>query len=211
MRVLVACEESQAVCIAFRERGHEAYSCDIQPCSGGHPEWHIQDDVLKHLNDGWDMMIAFPPCTYLSTIGMNWQNRIPGRKEKTEQAIEFVKALWSAHVGRIAIENPIGVLNTRWRKPSQIIEPYYFGDPEKKATCLWLKGLKRLNGTTPFAKKPEPSHVYANGRKQYFGARLGDKLRYSPDRGKMKSKTFPGIARAMAEQWGSLDRALINH
>lgn len=210
MRVLVACEESQEVCKAFRSLGHEAYSCDVQECSGGHPEWHIQDDVLNHLSDGWDMMIAFPPCTYLCTAGQACKTRDNVWDEREAQsvlAIEFVKSLYYSLIPKVCIENPVGILSTRWRKPDQIIEPYFFGDHEKKPTCLWLKGVPRLNGRIHVALDrkafaPQPTHIYPSGRKAYFGQRIGDKYRNSPDRGKMKSKTFPGIARAMAEQWG---------
>ncbi len=204
MKILVACEESQAVCKAFRARGHEAYSNDLQECSGGHPEWHLQMDVFEAINlKGWDLVIAFPPCTFLCTAGQACKtrdNKWDEREAETAKAIEFVKKIY-ASVSKIAIENPVGVLSSRWRKPNQIIEPYYFGDQEKKPTCLWLKGLRRLNATTPFAPKPIPTHIYPSGRKQYFGQRVGDKFRFSKDRGKMKSKTFPGIAAAMAAQW----------
>lgn len=210
MRVLVACEESQTVCKAFRERGHEAFSCDVQECSGGRPEWHIQDDVLSHLNDGWDMMIAFPPCTYLCTAGQACKTRDniwDEREAKSALAIDFVKTLYYSAIRKVAIENPVGILSSRWRKPNQIIEPFFFGDQERKPTCLWLKNLQRLNGhfdvaVNRGAYEPKPTHVYPSGRKEYFGQRVGNQYRNSPDRGKMKSKTFPGIASAMAEQWG---------
>lgn len=210
MKVLVACEESQEVCKAFRALGHEAYSCDLQECSGGHPEWHIQDDVTFHLNEGWDLMVAFPPCTYLCTAGQACKTRDnvwDEREAETVKAIALVKALFYSDIKKVAIENPVGVLSSRWRKPSQIIEPYYFGDQDKKPTCLWLKGLPRLNGRLEVARNlnehtPKPYKIFPSGRKAYFGQLVGDKYRNSPDRGKMKSKTFPGIARAMAEQWG---------
>jgi site-specific DNA-cytosine methylase len=206
MKVLVACEESQEVCKAFRARGHEAYSCDLQECSGRHPEWHLQMDVFQAIAlEDWDIMIAFPPCTYLCTAGQACKTRDnvwDEREAETAKAIEFVKRLYYSDIQKVAIENPVGVLSSRWRKPNQIIEPYYFGDQEKKTTCLWLKGLTRLNATTPDAPKPLPTHVYPSGRKEYFGQRVGNKYRFSKDRGKMKSKTFPGIAKAMADQWG---------
>lgn len=203
MRVLVACEESQTVCKAFRERGHEAFSCDIQECSGGHPEWHIHDDVIYHLNEGWDLMIGHPPCTYFSRAGFHFIYKKPERKEQLEKAFEFVKALWNAPIERIALENPIGWLNTNWRKPSQTIHPWYFGDGEMKETCLWLKNLPRLNGLTEIAMnpakfhpKPESSRIGSDGKmkNKYFMSRAKN--------AKERSKTFPGIARAMAEQWG---------
>lgn len=206
MKVLIACEESQTVCKAFRALGHEAYSCDILPCSGGHPEWHIKDDVLNHLNDGWDMMIAHPPCTYFSRAGIQFIHKQPGRMEKLLKAFEFVRKLWNADIPCIAIENPIGWLNTNWRKPSQIIHPWYFGDGEMKETCLWLKNLQRLNGWPEIAMnrakhhpKPESSRIGSDGKmkNKYFMQRAGN--------AKNRSKTFPGIARAMAEQWGKIE------
>lgn len=203
MKVLVACEESQIVCMAFRERGHEAFSCDLQECSGGHPEWHIQDNVIYHLNRGWDLMIAHPPCTYFSRAGYHFIYKKPERKEQLEDAYKFVLALWQAPIEKIGLENPIGWLNTNWRKPSQTIHPWYFGDGEMKETCLWLKGLPRLNGLVEIAMdrskyhpKPEKSRIGSDGKmkNKYFMSRAKN--------AKERSKTFPGIARAMAEQWG---------
>src|SRR5574343_1160789 len=205
MKVLIACEESQAVCIAFRERGHEAYSCDILPCSGGHPEWHIQDDILKHLNDGWDMMIAFPPCTHLAVSGARHfeQKRKDGWQQ---QGIDLFMAMINAPIEKIAVENPVGIMSSLYRQPDQIIQPYYFGDPFQKTTCLWLKNLP------PLYHNPEPNlfddkvtHVgkgemfeYPNGKKfpKWMYEAFGD--------GNARSKTFQGIARAMAEQWSEL-------
>jgi hypothetical protein len=186
MKILVACEESQVVTIAFRERGHEAFSCDILPCSGGHPEWHIQDDVLRHL-EGWDMMIAFPPCTDLAVSGARWFNekREDGRQAK---AITFFMALVTAPVKRSAIENPIGIMSSFYCKPDQIIQPWQFGHGETKATCLWLKNLPKLRPTD-----------IVDGREQRVW-----KMAPSTDRALLRSKTFPGIANAMAEQWGQL-------
>lgn len=209
MRVLVACEESQEVCKAFRAKGHEAFSCDLQPCSGGHPEWHIQDDVVYHLSDGWDLMIAHPPCTFLSRIGMQHKSRseeIKAYREHEEiKAIRFVLQLWHCPIPKVCIENPVGRLNTQWRKPSQIIHPYYFGDNEMKETCLWLRGLTRLNGLSHIDRirdKPKPtrSRIGADGKikNEYFCYRMDSRKGAA----KLKSKTFPGIAKAMAEQWG---------
>jgi hypothetical protein len=209
MRILVACEESQVVCKAFRERGHEAYSCDIQECSGGHPEWHICDDVTYHLSSGWDLMIAHPPCTFLSRIGMQHKSRseeIKAYREDQElKAIRFVKLLWHCPIPKVCIENPVGRLNTQWRKPSQIVHPYYFGDGEMKETCFWLRGLSRLNGLTTIDRirdKPKPmgSRIGADGKVKniYFCSVMDNKKGAA----KLKSKTFPGIAKAMAEQWG---------
>jgi len=140
MRVLVACEESQVVCIAFRNKGHEAYSCDLIPCSGGHPEWHIQDDVLKHLNDDWDMMIGHPPCTYLSfAANRSWND--PGRIYKRLEALKFFADLWEAPIPSICLENPKSCASPVISKYSQVVQPYYFGDPFLKTTWLWLKNF----------------------------------------------------------------------
>lgn len=189
---------------AFRARGHEAYSCDLQYCSGGHPEWHIMHDAVEVAYSGcWDLMVAFPPCTYLCSAGQACKTRDnvwAEREAETAKALSLVLRLYNAPILRVAIENPVGVLSSRFRKPNQIIEPYFFGDQEKKPTCLWLKDLPRLNGD-PSAKKPEPTHIYPSGRKEYFGQRVGNKYRFSKDRGKMKSKTFPGIAACMARTW----------
>ena len=153
MKILVACEESQAVTIEFRKLGHEAYSCDIEPCSGGHPEWHLQQDVVPLLKEKWDMIIAFPPCTYLTVTGNRWFNverygeKAIKRHKDREKAIEFFMLFVNADCPRIAIENPVGVMSTNYRKPDQIIQPYEFGDPFEKKTCLWLKGLPLLKPT----------------------------------------------------------------
>ena len=198
MKILVACEESQIVTKAFRAKGHEAFSCDIIPCSGGHPEWHIQDDVLKHLNNGWDMMIAHPPCTYLTISANKWYKDQPPRKSGTlvgaarrearEEAVEFFMQLMTADIERIAVENPIGVMSTRYRKPDQVIQPWQYGHGETKATCLWLKNLPVL----------QPTNV-VDGREQRM-----HRLPNTPERAKLRSKTFPGIAEAFADQWGVL-------
>lgn len=199
MRVLVACEESQEVCKAFRARGHDAYSCDIQPCSGGHPEWHIQDDVLKHLY-GWDLIIAHPPCTYLCVTGNRWFNFEYGDDAKKRyvyryKAICFFLQIAFAPCDKICIENPIGIMSTAWRKPDQIINPYMFGDPYEKKTALWLKGLLPLISTE--LVQPPPRQVLSSGKTMPFWySNCGG------NRQKNRSKTFPGIAKAMAEQWG---------
>jgi site-specific DNA-cytosine methylase len=208
MRVLIACEESQAVCIEFRKRGHEAFSCDILPCSGGHPEWHLQQDVFEVINQGWDMMIAFPPCTHLAVSGAAWfeQKRKDGRQQ---QGIDFFLAICNAPIRKIAVENPVGIMSKIYRKPDQIIQPYYFGDKFQKTTCLWLKNLTPLQHfarTDLFAERI--THVDRGAIKEYkSGKRMpewyADAFKLKKDeRAKMRSKTFPGIARAMAEQWG---------
>lgn len=220
MRVLVACEESQAVCKAFRERGHEAYSCDIIPCSGGHPEWHIHGDALKLINgrctfrtmDGiehsvngkWDLLIAHPPCTYLTVTGNRWFNverygeKAVQRKKYREDAIKFFMAFANADCDKIAIENPIGVMSTEYKKPDQVIHPYMFGDPERKGTCLWLKGLQNLIPTNIV----EPLIIkYKNGKGTDSPWHMETMKLPPTERAKARSKTFPGIAKAMAEQW----------
>lgn len=182
-RVLVACEESQAVTKEFRVLGVEAYSCDFEPCSGGHPEWHIQGDVLPLLKEEWDMVIAFPPCTDLASSGARWfkEKQADGRQQKSiEFFLQFTKI-----PSKWAIENPIGIMSTKFRKPDQIIQPWQFGHGETKATCLWLNGLPPLKATQVVA-----------GRQPRIW-----KMAPSPHRAKMRSKTFPGIARAMAVQW----------
>jgi len=204
MRILIACEESQSVCKAFREKGHEAYSCDILPCSGGHPEWHIQGDVLEQLDKGWDMIIAHPPCTYLTVTGNRWFNverygdKAIQRANDREESIEFFMKLANAKCDKIVIENPIGIMSTKWRKPNQIIQPYQFGHPEAKKTALWLKGLPLLKHT----KIVEPEYIeYKSGKRMAKWYAEAWKLP-KDERTKLRSKTFPGIAKAMAEQWG---------
>lgn len=184
MRILVACEESQAVTIELRRLGHEAYSCDIQECSGGHPEWHLQQDVTPLLREKWDMIIAFPPCTDLAVSGARWfpQKRADGRQQRS---IEFFMQFVNADCQKVAIENPIGIMSSEYRKPDQIIQPWMFGHGETKATCLWLKGLPPLT----------PTNI-VGGREQRVW-----RMAPGPERAKQRSKTFPGIARAMAEQW----------
>ena len=206
MKVLVACEESQEVCKEFRKLGHEAYSCDIQDCSGGHPEWHIKQDVIPLLNEKWDMIIAFPPCTFLTVTGNRWFNverygeKAFQRQKDREVAIKFFMAFANADCERIAIENPIGVMSTYYRKPNQIIHPYLFGDPERKATCLWLKGLPELKPTNIV----EPNIIsYKNGKGTDSPWHMNTMCLPKEERAKLRSKTFPGIAKAMAEQWGS--------
>ena len=193
MKVLVACEESQAVTIEFRKLGHEAYSCDIVECSGGHPEWHLQEDVLPLLEKEWDMIIAFPPCTDLAVSGAAWfeQKRKDGRQQAS---IEFFMKFANAKCEKIAIENPVGIMSTQWRKPDQIIQPYEFGHMEQKKTCFWLKGLPKLVGTENVKEEMMLLPKKERERMHYMYP--------GPERAKLRSKTFPGIAKAMAEQWG---------
>lgn len=200
MRILVACEESQAVTIELRKLGHEAWSCDLLPCSGGHPEWHVQGDVFEAMHFVWDMMIAFPPCTDLAVSGAAWfeQKRKDGRQQKS---IQFFMDLVNLDIPKIAIENPVGIMSTHYRKPDQIIHPYYFGDPYQKKTCLWLKNLPKLThdpkdhvGKGEFVEWVDKNGKVKRMAKWYNDARSGD-------HGHKRSKTFPGIAKAMAEQW----------
>ena len=220
-KVLVACEESQAVCKAFRERGFEAYSCDIQECSGGHPEWHIKGDVLpllngnceftttdgvKHRMDGkWDLIIAHPPCTYLCMSGQKHCNiEVYGEKAKQrilerDAAVKFFMEFVNADCKHIAIENPVGVMSRYYRKADQYIQPWQFGHPNSKKTGLWLKGLPKLEPT----KIVEPEyHISGTGRKWDKWFWESSLIQDLEERSKFRSKTFPGIAKAMAEQWG---------
>lgn len=205
MKVLIACEESQRVCIAFREKGHEAYSCDIEPCSGGHPEWHIQDDVLKHLDEDWDLIIAHPPCTYLTVTGNRWFNiekygkKAIERCKLREEAIKFFLLIANAKCDKIAIENPVGIISSVWRRPDQIIQPYEYGHRITKRTCLWLKNLPKLKPTNIV----EPEYVICADGKRYSKVHVQTFSIQDPkERARERSKTFEGIAKAMAEQWG---------
>lgn len=220
MNVLVACEESQRVCKAFRARGHRAFSCDIIECSGGHPEWHIQDDVIPLLNghceftlqngqtdrqtDRWDLIIAHPPCTDLAVSGARWfaEKQKDFRQQK---AVAFFMHFVLANCDRIAVENPIGIMSKIYKKPTQIIQPWWFGDNYSKSTCLWLKGLEPLKPEV--TEQPEIEYVEwtdsKTGKKKRQDKLSAEALRLPPEeRAKMRSKTFLGIARAMAEQWG---------
>ena len=219
MKVLVACEESQEVCKAFRALGHEAYSCDIQEPSGGHPEWHILGDALKAIDGGavttmdgqthdvdkWDLLIAHPPCTYLTVTGNRWFNisRYGGkavqRYKDREDAIDFFMDFANADCEKIAIEKPVGIMSSEWRKPNQIINPWQFGDAFEKKTCLWLKGLPELKPTNIVEIPPRKRFDSGKSMPSWYAEAW-----HLPkeERAKLRSKTFPGIARAMAEQWG---------
>lgn len=246
MRVLIACEESQRVCTAFRERGHEAYSCDLVECSGGHPEWHIKGDVLRLLNpsnyfpyfydcirfrttdgflheikDKWDMIIAFPPCTHLAVSGARHfeKKRADGRQR---EGIEFFCQFLTADCDRIAIENPVGIISGDYikkhfpdlaekyglpKKPTQIIQPYEFGDRARKSTCLWLKGLPALTPTNAVDCGEIVGKGFSVGASLDMARDENGKIISwnDPRTAKIRSKTFPGIVDAMAEQWGGLD------
>lgn len=203
MKILVACEESQTVTKALRELGHEAFSCDLEECSGGHPEWHIQGDALIEAYSGkYDMMIAHPPCTYLTVTGNKWmkpefRDRFPDRPKQREDAIDFFIKLYNAPIDKIAIENPVGIMSTRFKKPTQYVHPYFFGDPHSKKTGFWLKGLDKLVKTN--VVEPE-MYTYKDGRKDPMWH--VESMKLSPkERTKARSKTFPGIAQEMAVQW----------
>jgi hypothetical protein len=203
MKILVACEESQAVTRELRRLGHEAYSCDIEPCSGGHPEWHLQQDVLPLLTEPWDMIIAHPPCTYLTVAGNKWfkpeyRDRFPDRLAQMKDAIEFFMKIAAAPAQKIAIENPVGRMSGAYRKPDQIIQPWQFGHPVRKATCLWLKNLPPL---VPACIVPYELDVFPSGNTQSKWHTETGHIKDKKERSKLRAKTFPGIARAMAEQW----------
>lgn len=205
MKVLVACEESQAVTIELRKLGHEAYSCDLLPCSGGHPEWHLQQDVVELLKEKWDMIIAFPPCTHLCVSGARHfeQKRKDGRQQ---QGIDFFMLFANADCPRIAIENPIGIMSNEWRKPNQIIQPWMFGDKFAKSTCLWLKGLPKLKPTNivekgEFIEWVDKKSGKTKRQAKWFFEAL-QKAKTSEERSILRSKTFPGVAKAIAYQYG---------
>ncbi|WP_324761488.1 hypothetical protein [Helicobacter cetorum] len=231
MKVLVACEESQTVTKELRALGHDAYSCDLLPCSGGHPEWHFQCDVFKiiekkggllqngdEVNDNleWDLMIAHPPCTFLSVSGAKWyyhpedkhlpiekrrpHPRFPNRAKDRQEALDFFIKIANAPIKKIAIENPVGIVNTQYKKPSQIIQPWQFGDEASKTTCLWLKNLPLLKPTKIVSQGERV--VLKSGKslpKWYSDALVIAKT--PEERRTLRSKTFQGIAKAMAEQW----------
>ena len=194
-RVLVACEESQAVTKELRAIGVEAFSCDIENCSGGHPEWHIHGDVIPLLKESWDMVVAFPPCTHLASSGARHfeQKRKDGRQQ---QGVEFFIRFAAINCEKVAIENPVGIMSTIFRKPDQIIQPWQFGHPEQKSTCLWLKGLPLLTATDDVKEPMMSLPIKIRQRIHYMSP--------SRDRSKQRSKTFLGIAKAMASQWGQL-------
>lgn len=226
MRVLVACEESQTVCKAFRARGHEAYSCDIQDCSGGHPEWHIKGDVLPLLNGNctfqtadththtqrgrWNLIIAHPPCTYLTVSGNRWFDESKygdaarQRKKDRDEAARFFLKFAKADCDRIAIENPIGWMNTHYREADQIIQPYFFGDPVRKGTCLWLKNLPPLVSTHDVKPKIINRQYGTYSGPAFYATDADGKILSwnDPLTAKIRSKTYQGIADAMADQWG---------
>ncbi len=200
-RVLVACEESQAVTIEIRKLGHEAYSCDLLPCSGGHTEWHLQHDVIELLSQDWDAIIAFPPCTHLAASGArHFAKKIADGRQ--QQGVDFFMVFANAKCDRVAIENPIGIMSRIYRKPDQIIQPWQFGDKFQKSTCLWLKGFNKLVATDIVEHGEFFEWTAKDGTKKrqpkWYADALGLK---GEERAKSRSKTFPGIAKAMATQW----------
>ena len=204
MRVLIACEFSGIVREAFRRRGHDAWSCDLLPTEI--PGHHIEGDILKILCGNWDMMIAHPPCTYLTLAGNKWmlpkfKDRFPNRKQQRQQAIDFFLEISNAPIDRIAIENPIGIMSTHYKRPSQIIQPHHFGVPIRKPTCLWLKNIPPLIST--LIDRPELD-VFPSGNTQSKWHTETGHIKDPIERSKTRSRTFPEIAEAMAEQWGSL-------
>lgn len=208
--ILIACEESQAITKAFRKLGYNAYSCDLLPCSGGHPEWHIQGDAFAEAYSGkYDMMIAHPPCTYLAVSGARWlYNKDGSRNEERWQnqaeALDFVRDLMTAPIKHIAIENPISVISSQIRKPDQIVHPYMFGDKASKSTCFWLKNLPKLEPTNIVEKGEFVEWIGKNGKKKrqakwYLDALANAKT--PEERRTLRSKTFQGMADAIAKQW----------
>lgn len=232
LNILIACEESQAVCKAFRKLGHNAYSCDLLACSGEHPEWHFNHDVTEVLNKtnlilqngkkasvkgAWDLMIGHPPCTYLAVSGAQWyyhpddknlpvekrrpHPKYPNRAKDREDGVNFFMLLANARIKRIAIENPVGIMSNRWRKPDQKIQPYEFGDPYSKGTCLWLKNLWTLHPSKETEDHGEKIFFKSGKSQPKWYSEALSKAKTPEERRTLRSKTFPGIARAMAEQW----------
>ena len=230
MKILVACEESQAVTKELRALGHEAFSCDLLACSGGHPEWHFNIDVFEIIKNkggilengdtafvsNWDMMIAHPPCTYLAVSGAQWyyhpedkhlptqerrpHPKFPFRANDRDEAVNFFKALWEADIERIAIENPIGIMSSKIGKPAQIVQPYMFGEEATKTTCLWLKNLPLLTPTKMVGKGERVTFGSGKSMPKWYADALV-KAKTAEERRNLRSKTFKGMAKAMAEQW----------
>lgn len=231
MKILVACEESQATTKALRALGHEAYSCDLLPCSGGHPEWHFNYDVFQVIDENggtlqngnivdnsqnWEMMIAHPPCTFLAVSGARWyyhpddshlptserrpHPRFPNRAADRDDAVEFFIKLCETPIEKIAVENPVGIISTKYRKPDQTVHPWMFGDEASKATCLWLKGLPKLEATDIVSKGERVVLSSGKSLPKWYSDAL-TKAKTTAERRTLRSKTFPGMAKAMAEQW----------
>tara|TARA_R110000803_G_C11843313_1_gene304877 strand:- start:42 stop:680 length:639 start_codon:yes stop_codon:yes gene_type:complete len=210
MRILVACEESQTITKELRKLGHKAFSCDLLPCSGGYPDWHYQQDVFEVIDKGWDMMIAHPPCTFLAVSGARWLYNKDGsrnleRWENQLKALQFVKKLMNAPIDKIAIENPISVISSNIRKPEQIIQPWQFGDKAQKSTCLWLKNLPKLTPTNIVDKGEFKEWICKKTgktkRQALWYLEALNKAKTPEQRRTLRSKTFKGMAEAMAKQW----------
>lgn len=215
-KVLIACEESQAITKEFRRLGHDAFSCDLLPCSGGHPEWHFQTSVFDIIDADWDLMIAHPPCTFMAGSSVQWLShpedrhlpyeerrphpKYPNRRQDLADSVEFVKALYNAPIPRVAIENPVGLLSSLWMKPTQIVQPYHFGDEATKTTCLWMKNLPLLEHTNVVGKGERTTFASGKSHPAWYAEALS-KAKTKEERQTLRSKTFPGMARAIAEQW----------
>jgi len=198
MKILVGCEESQAVTIELRKLGHEAYSCDILPCGGSHPEWHLQQDIFEVIDQDWDMGIFFPPCTHIAVSGSrHFAKKIADGRQ--QEAVDFFMKIANCKIPKIAIENPVGIMSSKWRKPDQIIQPCEYGDEAQKTTCIWLKGLPKLEPTNIVGKGE--FYISPSGKKlpKWYNHNVNNK----EDRQKSRSVTFEGIAKAMALQWTS--------
>ena len=206
MRILIACEESQTITKKFRELGHEAYSCDLLDCSGGKPEWHIKGDAIAEAYSGkYDMMIAHPPCTFLSVSGARWMYNKDGsvnqeRLENQNKALAFVQKLMDSPIKRIAVENPVSVISTKIRKPNQIVQPYMFGDEATKTTCLWLKNLPLLVPTNIVGKGEKVFYKSGKSHPKWYADALSNS-KTPEERRTLRSKTFEGMAKAISQQW----------
>lgn len=206
MKILIACEESQTITNLYREKGYEAYSCDILDCSGGNPQWHLKGDALTYAYSGdFNMMIAHPPCTYLAVSGARWMYNKDGsvnqeRLSNQNKALDFVKKLMNAPIDRIAVENPVSVISSKIRKPDQIVHPYWFGDKASKSTCLWLKNLPLLTATNMVDKGEKVYYKSGKSHPKWYADALA-KSKTPEERRKLRSKTFKGMAKAITEQW----------
>tara|TARA_R100000781_G_scaffold24008_3_gene17745 strand:+ start:14100 stop:14723 length:624 start_codon:yes stop_codon:yes gene_type:complete len=206
MKILIACEESQTITNLFRAKGYEAYSCDLLDCSGGNPQYHYKGDALVYAYSGqFDMMIAHPPCTFLAVSGARWMYNKDGsvnqeRLLNQRKALEFVRLLMNAPIEKIAIENPVSVISTKIRKPDQIVQPYWFGDEARKTTCLWLKNLPLLKPTNIVGKGEQVVYKSGKSHPKWYAEAL-TKAKTPEERRRLRSKTFPGMANAIVEQW----------
>jgi hypothetical protein len=220
MKILVGCEESQTICKAFRALGHDAFSCDLLPESGGHPEWHLQMDIFEAIKmKDWDLLVAHPPCTFLAGSAVQWLShpedkelpfedrrphpKYPTRRQDMLDSVDFVKALYNCSIPRVAIENPVGLLSSKFRKPDQIIQPYMFGDEATKTTCLWLRNVPNLKPTHIVGKGDRVTYKSGKSHPKWYADALAN-AKTKQERQTLRSKTFQGIANAIADQWGGL-------